>query len=285
MISIIIPTHNRAHLIERAINSVLNQTFKDWELIIVDDGSTDNTEEVIKKFLIDNRIKYVKKENSGAADSRNVGVKYSKYKYITFLDSDDEAKSDWLKAFYNILINERPALISCGVEIIDENNAKKKILLPASMKLFPKGKYKITNGGSFLLDKTYFLKIGGYDPTFKANQHTELSYRLIPYLFNKNAKIEHINKSLIKIHIHQGERIRFDWNAVYEGTNKMINKHLNLLLNDKELLSNYYAVLANTGYRIGRKRKEVLANQWHSIKYNPLKLKNHLRFLKYLLLK
>ena len=91
-VSIILPTYNRAHIIEKAIQSVLNQTYQDFELIIVDDGSTDNTEEIIKKLQEkDKRIRYIKLEtNKGAAAARNEGIKIAHGKYITFQDSDDE---------------------------------------------------------------------------------------------------------------------------------------------------------------------------------------------------
>ena len=89
-VSVIIPTYNRAHLVGRAIRSVLNQTYQDFEIIVVDDGSTDNTEEVVKSFN-DPRIRYIRhEENKGAAAARNTGIKAAKGKFIAFQDSDDE---------------------------------------------------------------------------------------------------------------------------------------------------------------------------------------------------
>lgn len=88
-VSIIVPTHNRAELIGRTVQSILNQTLADFELIIVDDASVDHTEEVIKGFR-DLRIRYVKQErNSGGARARNVGIDMACGAYIAFLDSDD----------------------------------------------------------------------------------------------------------------------------------------------------------------------------------------------------
>ena len=91
-VSIIIPTYNRANLLPRAIKSVLSQTFKDFELIVINDGSTDNTEEVIKKFQKkDERIKYIlHKDNKGEAAARNTGIRIAKGEYIASHDSDDE---------------------------------------------------------------------------------------------------------------------------------------------------------------------------------------------------
>jgi glycosyltransferase involved in cell wall biosynthesis len=89
-VSVVIPTYNRAEIIGRAIRSVQAQTFEDWELIIVDDASEDETEEVVAAFE-DTRIRYIQHvENRGGAAARNTGIKHSKGKYIAFLDSDDK---------------------------------------------------------------------------------------------------------------------------------------------------------------------------------------------------
>ena len=90
LVSIIMPSYNTANYISESINSVINQTYKNWELIIVDDCSTDNTDEIVNKFLKDGRIKYLKNEkNSGAAISRNKALREAKGRWIAFLDSDD----------------------------------------------------------------------------------------------------------------------------------------------------------------------------------------------------
>lgn len=90
LVSIIMPSYNTAKYIAETVQSVLAQTYQDWELIIVDDCSTDDTDEVVKPFLSDSRIRYLKNEkNSGAAVSRNWALREAKGKWIAFLDSDD----------------------------------------------------------------------------------------------------------------------------------------------------------------------------------------------------
>lgn len=90
MVSIIMPSYNTGRFIAESIESVLKQTYKNWELIIVDDCSTDNTDEIVKGYLGDSRIRYLKnKKNSGAAVSRNRALREAKGKWIAFLDSDD----------------------------------------------------------------------------------------------------------------------------------------------------------------------------------------------------
>ena len=98
LVSIIMPSYNTASYIAEAINSVQNQTYTNWELIIVDDCSTDSTDDIVKKYLTDKRIKYFKKDsNSGAAISRNIALKKASGKWIAFLDSDDMWARDKLE--------------------------------------------------------------------------------------------------------------------------------------------------------------------------------------------
>lgn len=90
LVSIIMPSYNTAAYIAESIQSVLNQSYRDWELLIVDDCSSDNTDDVVKPFLPDQRIRYLKNDkNSGAAVSRNRALREAKGKWIAFLDSDD----------------------------------------------------------------------------------------------------------------------------------------------------------------------------------------------------
>jgi glycosyltransferase involved in cell wall biosynthesis len=93
-VSVIIPTWNRALLLPRAIESVLTQTFADWELIIVDDGSRDGTENVCNRFGADPRVRYHRTENQGVSAARNCGIELARSDWLAFLDSDDV----WLPA-------------------------------------------------------------------------------------------------------------------------------------------------------------------------------------------
>ena len=94
-ISVIVPTRDRESLVQRAIRSVLVQTFEDFELIVVDDGSTDATQTAVTAFD-DSRIRYLHQPPSGAAPARNRGAAAARGEYLVFLDSDDEAKPRWL---------------------------------------------------------------------------------------------------------------------------------------------------------------------------------------------
>lgn len=100
LFSIIVPTYNRAHFLDRTITSVINQTYADWELLIVDDGSTDNTKDVVHAYIsLDNRIKYIYQDNKRVSAARNNGLRNAKGDYLCFLDSDDEYNTHHLQTF------------------------------------------------------------------------------------------------------------------------------------------------------------------------------------------
>lgn len=114
LISVIMATYNRAHLLPRAIRSVLNQTYKDFEIIVVDDGSTDSTEEVVKTFQ-DRRILYYKQgENKGMLAARNKGFDVARGDYVTLLDDDDELLPEALE----VAINKLNELSERGVKFV-----------------------------------------------------------------------------------------------------------------------------------------------------------------------
>jgi len=121
-ISIIMPTFNRAGHLEKAIESVIAQSFGNWELIIVDDGSTDNTFETLAPYI--GRfpdIRYMKHQNRKAALSRNAGIQASFGRYITFLDSDDHYLDNHLESRMTIIGEMQDVSLLCGGYLCDEN--------------------------------------------------------------------------------------------------------------------------------------------------------------------
>ncbi|MCI8889125.1 MAG: glycosyltransferase [Hungatella sp.] len=104
--SVIMPTYNRGHIIKNAIMSVINQIFQSWELIIVDDGSTDNTSEVVSS-IADNRINYIRYEkNAGSNYARNIGIGKASGKYLAFIDSDNQWRTNYLESQLDIFQND-----------------------------------------------------------------------------------------------------------------------------------------------------------------------------------
>lgn len=121
-ISIIMPAYNAEVTIERAINSVMKQTFKDFELLIVNDGSTDQTLEIIESITLDNdRVKVINIRNSGVSVARNTGLKLASSKYITFLDSDDYYVQNALEKMM-INIHDNVQLLVFGYHVVDSQD-------------------------------------------------------------------------------------------------------------------------------------------------------------------
>lgn len=108
--SVVIPTYNRAHLISETIHSVIQQVFKDWECIIIDDGSNDDTREIVEKITREEpRIKYIYQENAERGAARNNGIANAKGKYICFLDSDDHFIENHLQVIYDEINKDKNA--------------------------------------------------------------------------------------------------------------------------------------------------------------------------------
>lgn len=119
--SVILPTYNRADMLPRAIRSVIGQTFMDWELIIIDDGSTDDTSAVVKQFN-DARIKYLYQENKERSAARNKGIEMAVGEYICFLDSDDYYLPDHLNEFFKKISESSERITFSYSELFQEEN-------------------------------------------------------------------------------------------------------------------------------------------------------------------
>ncbi len=117
-ISVIVPVYNVKDKLERCINSILNQTFTDFELLLIDDGSTDCSLEICNKFLnADERVIVFSKENGGVSIARNTGLGVAKGKYVVFIDSDDFVDSEYLEVLYNSVKDGNSQLGICGVKV------------------------------------------------------------------------------------------------------------------------------------------------------------------------
>lgn len=186
MISVIIPLYNKEKSITDTVNSVLNQTFKDFELIIVNDGSKDNSLSVVNKFT-DKRVKIIDKPNGGVSSARNVGILNAKYEYIAFLDGDDI----WYNKHLEILFN--------AIQNLDDDNIGGfgTTFYKSHAKFFDIDKYKSStpviiedyfdfmasplprfNSSTLLVKKSKVLKTGLFDENLKYGEDVEFWYKL-----------------------------------------------------------------------------------------------------------
>jgi glycosyltransferase involved in cell wall biosynthesis len=174
--TIITPSFNRAHVIDRAIKSILNQTYPDWELIIVDDGSTDNTKEILTPILADKRIKYIYQDNAGVCAARNNGASVAKGDYLIFLDSDDTVEVYWLSDFYKEIKGNNYGIVYCSIKIQYQDST----ILYKDVEN-PYGNNKGIGSelvGSWALKKELFFEVGQYDERIKFGENSELRLRI-----------------------------------------------------------------------------------------------------------
>lgn len=157
-VSILLPTYNRGYILSRAIESVLKQTFLYWELIIVDDGSTDDSKKVVKKYFIDKRIKYFNIEHGGQMKALNFGFEKSKADVIAFLDSDDWYDEKHLKIGLDYFQNNLEVdfvstkLIVIGDQyVVDMRDITKKISVE-----------ECNPQGGFLIKREVIERLGGF---------------------------------------------------------------------------------------------------------------------------
>ncbi|MDY3060767.1 glycosyltransferase [Fusobacterium sp.] len=129
LISVIVPVYNIEKYLPRCIDSILDQTYKNWEAIFINDGSTDNSLKILEEYKKrDERIKIIDKKNAGSGAARNDGIETSKGKYIAFLDSDDWYEEDFLEKLYNNLIENSSDVSMCNPKMTYDNiNKNKKI--------------------------------------------------------------------------------------------------------------------------------------------------------------
>ena len=172
MISVIIPLYNKANCIKRTIQSVLSQSYKDFELLIVDDGSTDESKNIVLS-ITDSRIRYIYKENGGVSSARNYGAQKANSKWLFFLDADDVLLPNALHSLVSNC-NEHCQIISGGFVVQNENSKINKIPRVKGLIKNPLRQWWLKNimprTGNLLLTKELFFSLGGFDERVSYNE-------------------------------------------------------------------------------------------------------------------
>lgn len=119
LVSVIVPTYQAGMYIQRSIESLVHQTYSQLEIIVIDDGSTDDTKEVLQKYIDEQRIHYIYKENGGLSDARNVGIKHASGEYIYFLDSDDWIEPTYIEKMVKKAQIEKADIVLSSIIITD----------------------------------------------------------------------------------------------------------------------------------------------------------------------
>jgi len=276
-VSIIIPTYNRAKFIGGAIQSVLGQTYQDFEVIIIDDGSTDNTKEAVRRFK-DSRISYlVQKENRGTSMVKNIGIREAKGKYIAFLDDDDK----WLPEKLEMQVSKLEksstdtGFIYCGYKML---NKEGKIL----RKIQPKFKGEIYQNllrrnfialPTILVKKEIFQKTELFDEELKFGEDWDLFLRMA-----KLYKSDFVNDYLVDCYIY-GKRLTTeslkDSSIRIYSLNKIIKKNIEEYRERPQIYSCILSSLGNI-YCQGGKLSRGRNCFKESIKISPFNIKSYI---------
>jgi glycosyltransferase involved in cell wall biosynthesis len=189
MFSIIIPLYNKEKYVEKALQSIVNQTFKEFEIIIVDDGSTDSSLEIVKHFQVENcKLQIIEQKNSGVSTARNNAVRASKYDYLAFLDTDDWWASDYL-AKMKCLIDDFPEGALFASSYFKVKNGKQ---VPAKIGVnqdFTRGYFDYLQAyifspympiwtGAAVVKKSVFEEMNGFKPALKMGEDFDLWVRI-----------------------------------------------------------------------------------------------------------
>lgn len=176
-ISVIVPCYNQASFLSETLQSVLGQTFADWECIIVNDGSHDNTEEIAQEWCKkDFRFKYLKKENGGLPSARNAGIAISKGKYILPLDSDDKIHLTFLEKINQAFRNNADLkLVTSKIKFFGVTNDEMKLPYYRYQKLLVRNCFVCCS----CFEKKEWERVNGYDESMKSFEDWEFWIRIL----------------------------------------------------------------------------------------------------------
>lgn len=252
-VSIILPTYNRAHIIKSSIDSVLAQTYADFELIIADDASTDHTKEVIDSYS-DDRIRYIRaQKNSGAAAARNLGAAIAQGIYLAFQDSDTiwlpeklEKQVDYLAHHPNISLVFHSFLSLEGEKKVLEPNPNRLINLSTHMF------YQLLEGPlmgppTMLMYTDVFRKTGGFLESLTSHEDYEYSLRVA-----RDYEIGFLTEPLL-YSLHPDTGINYNYHEILRTNFYILKKYQTIISADARLEAAqaerlfYYAVLGNDG--------------------------------------
>ncbi|MBF6640095.1 glycosyltransferase family 2 protein [Flavobacterium sp. J49] len=238
--SIVIPVFNKEKFVANTLKSVLSQTLTDYEIIIVNDGSTDNSEAIINSFS-DDRIRYFLKENEGVAVARNFGIDKANGAFVCFLDADDFWHPDFLKTMHGYIQKfPEQKVFACAIEIETQNKT-----FPANYSIAKKGDFEIVDffdasqkecvlwTSSVVIHKSVFEVVGNFDTKIKKGEDTELWIRIglqypIVFIWRILARYVYDQSSVSRNLNYYFEPYTFEKYASEEKKNPKLKQYLDL---------------------------------------------------------
>ncbi|MGE0772985.1 MAG: glycosyltransferase family 2 protein [Cyclobacteriaceae bacterium] len=276
LFSVILPTYNRAHTIRKTLASLERQTFQEFEVIVVDDGSTDDTEAVVAGHHLDVTLRYLKQTNQGVSAARNYGAKDARGRFLVFLDSDDQMEPCYLAVISNIINRKEPVkFISCGVKIMQDG--RETVFLPRMQPMYSGRSVNMLAGG-FTISKDIFIAAGGYDPKIYFGENGELGLRIMRHV--SSFELAFTDKIMLNIYVEGQLERRLRYNAWKElsSCERIIELHGDgLLANDRQFyvsMLSKISVAAIVGNDVAKSRWYAKKALWYGRSF-----KSFLRFL------
>lgn len=260
-VSVVMPTYNRAHLLGKAIKSILNQTYQDFELIIVDDGSTDKTSEVVKSFK-DKRIRYFRQtktfpiKSQGAAAARNMGIKKAKGKFIAFNDDDDFWRKRKLEKQVSAFKRTDKKTGVVYIRVV-RHKGKEKFFLPYEEVAKKEGNIHrnlfledwVVMTSSALVKRECFQKVGLFDERLPRYQDLELWLRI-----SQDYYFKYLPEVLVDSFI-LSQGIGADNRALVKATELIFQKYRQEIESDKEILASWHFRFGDLYYHQQKMKK------------------------------
>lgn len=256
MISVIIPSYNRAHLIQKSVASVLQQTYRDLEVIVVDDGSSDNTAEVIGA-MNDERVVYQYQKNQGACVARNLGIAVAKGEYIAFQDSDDEWLPDKLEKQKAILDNHPDVDIVCCQTVCRKLDGSAFV----SLQNRSDGVIPIEDGPYGISTQTLLVRRNVFDTVKfdpKVTRYQDLDFLLCAI---RKHPIYCVAECLVE-RKHEDDSISAHPERIYDMTVYFQKKHSDIMEDKKQFLSFFLASMLIDASSGNNDRKKYLTKAW-----------------------
>lgn len=280
--SVILPTFNRARLLPRAVRSVLSQEHRDFELLIVDDGSTDETSEALAAFG-DPRIHRLRQKNRGVSAARNLGLRHARGNAVIFLDSDDEASPDWLATFGELLADPRVGIATSGARVIvhGPNGAElaREVVVPRVLgPLYGQRKFSYT-AGALAARRELFESIGGYAEPLRFAENAEMAMRLVPACTEHGLEMASVERPLVTYYRdYSGWTVgRAAFESMRDGAEYILEHHEGRLARSSPwVVANYRSVAAVNAARLNdvkAARRHLLA----AIRVEPRRWRTYLR--------
>jgi glycosyltransferase involved in cell wall biosynthesis len=251
-----------------AIGSVLAQTDRNLELIVVDDGSTDTTAEVVRRFG-DDRMLYLNQPNRGVSAARNAGAGRARGEWLVFLDNDDELVPEALERFAAVGESD---LIVAGVTRVSENGSERRTVLPDRVVVLEK-RFSPLLAGAFAIRRSLFAAVGGYDEALAYSENTELAWRVRSHLDRPGA-IEAIEEPVVIVH---NRARRAHERSRYDAAKRILALRSYEMEADgnpraaREFRGNYLCIAAVSAAELG-KRAEAAALVTRAVASEPLEL-------------